>query len=376
MIKLAVVGCGNMAKSHAQRFIALKDRVEITAVVDTDIGRAKAMASYLDNPRVETNYEAVLGGVDALLLVLPHQLHHGVTKKCLEAGKHVLLEKPMANTEAECLDLIAIAKRTDRKFMIAYPMRYHPMVVKLKQLLDEGVYGQVFQVSIWTEQFTRYPKDHWASAASTLGGGQLFSHGCHYIDLLLWMLGRPKHGCHIGTNLGTPWMEREGSSHAVLKFENGALGHHFGTWGARGTKLRYSIHAQCTGGMLEADFATGQLILHRHPDTDVWPIDVDAVHDDHREFDSTDATKDVLYESGLLKQTDKELLHFIDCIEQGRQPDTDGESALEGLRVIWKLYAAETAGVMADLSDLSMPVPHGSSDISTDVKVIRRAVAR
>lgn len=63
----------------------------------------------------------------------------------------------------------------------------------------------------------------------------------------------------------------------------------------------------------------------------------------------------VLHDFGPGKQTDKEILHFVDCVERGRRPDTDGESALEGLRVIWKLYEAENAGVVADLRDLGVP---------------------
>ncbi|MCC6681126.1 MAG: Gfo/Idh/MocA family oxidoreductase [Phycisphaeraceae bacterium] len=371
---MALVGCGGMAKSHAQRFAAVKGRVSIAAVVDTDLSRALAVAKHLDQPQVSTDYKTVLDGVDAVLLVLPHHLHHVVAKTCMEAGKHVLLEKPMANSESECLDLIATAKRMKRTLMIAYPMRYHPMVVKFKQLLDEKAYGQVFQVSIWTEQFTRYPADHWASSASTLGGGQLFSHGCHYIDLLLWMLGRPTQGCHVGTNFGTPWMELEGTSHIYLKFESGALGYHFGTWGARGTKLRYAIHAHCTGGMLEADFATGQIVLYRDRGTDVLPTECEI---DHREFDAGKSTRTVLHDFGTGKHTDKEILHFVDCIEQGRQPDTNGESALAGLRVIWKLYEAERAGVVADLHELDgkprrkgvVPAPVGAGTTNENLRI-------
>lgn len=349
MVKLAIIGCGGMANAHAERFAAVADRMDIAAVVDIDIAKAQAVAAYLDDPIVSADYTEVLDAVDAVFLVLPHHLHHPIAKACLEAGKHVLVEKPLANTEEECLDLIDTAMRVNRTLMVAYPMRYHPMVVKLKELIDAKTYGDVFQISMWTEQYTRYNKDHWAMSAKTLGGGQLFSHGCHYIDLLIWMLGQPVHGCHMGTNYGTPWMEWEGSSHVVMKFSSGALGHHFATWGAGGTKLRYSFHVHCTGGMLEAEFASGELVLYRSLGTDVRPVTGEEVH---RQFDPSSAQRTVLHAFGSGKQTDKEMIHFADCVENGVQPDTDGTSALEGLRVIWKLYEAERAGVMADLQDL------------------------
>ena len=115
-------------------------------------------------------------------------------------------------------------------------------------------------MSIWTEQLTQFGPDHWRSSAKNLGGGEFMSHGCHYVDILLWFLGRPVRGVHLGTNFGTPWMEKDGTSNAVIEFEGGQLGYHFGTWGARGTKLGYSFQAHCTEGMLEIDFQSGKLI--------------------------------------------------------------------------------------------------------------------
>jgi len=126
-------------------------------------------------------------------------------------------------------------------------MRCHPVAVRLKELVDARAYGDLFQLAVWTEQHTHYPPGHWALEAAKLGGGQLFSHGCYYINLLLWFLGDPVEGTHVGTNYGTPWMEREGTSNVAIRFASGALGYHFGTWGARGTRLGYSFHALLAG---------------------------------------------------------------------------------------------------------------------------------
>ncbi|MBT5828959.1 MAG: Gfo/Idh/MocA family oxidoreductase, partial [Candidatus Latescibacteria bacterium] len=267
-IKLAMVGCGGMGGTHMRRFQTLRERVELTAAVDVVREKAEAVTDQFPGATVATDFHEVLDDVDAVLLALPHHLHFSVAQACLEAGKHVLLEKPMANYEVACKELIQTAEAKKRVLMIAYCMRFHPLVMRMKELLDQKTYGDVFQVSIWTEQLTRYPEDHWASSKERLGGGQLFSHGCHYIDLLLWFLGRPIKGMHMGTNLGTPWMEREGTSNVTLEFENGRLGYHFGTWGARGSRLRYAIHAHCTEGMIEADITNGRLVyIHRGEET-------------------------------------------------------------------------------------------------------------
>ena len=332
-----------MARSHASRFEDVLDRIEITAVVDADHERAQGVSELLNGvPVAETNYRNIYDLVDAVLVVVPHHLHHAVSMDCLRAGKHVLVEKPMALTESECVEMIVESKKQDRVLMVAYCMRFHPLVVKMKELLDSKAYGEVFQLSIWTEQLTERDAGHWSRSAATLGGGQFFSHGCHYIDLLLWMLGRPVRGNHYGTNRGTPWMEREGTSNVTIEFENGVLGYHFGTWGARGTRLKYSFHAHCENGMLEIALREGQLIAHTRAEE----------HDSGKLV--ARQQEEVLLEVEHAKHTELEMAHFIDCIERGERPLTDGPGSLEGLQVIWKLYEAEENNAVADLSDLGL----------------------
>ena len=327
--RLAIIGCGGMEGTHAGGLDLLADRLDIVATVDPVIERAEAAAARFPGARAVAKHTEILDEIDAALVVTPHHTHFEIGTDLLDAGKHVLMEKPLALSEAECLDLIHRAERVDRVLMVAYPMRFHPLVVELKRLLDTHQIGEVFQISIWTEQRTQYAEGHWAHSAATLGGGQLFSHGCHYIDLLLWFLGDPVRGTHLGTRRGTPWLEGEGTSNVSLEFANGALGYHFGTWGARGTKLGYSIHAHGTEGMLEADLRAGELRMHTRSGVET--------------LTRTDPQQ---------KYVDRELGQFLDCLEQRRPVPTDGPTSLQGLRVIWRLYQAEREHVVADLSGL------------------------
>ncbi len=343
-LKMGIIGCGGMAKNHAANFAGTGDRIEVTALVDLDLERAAKVAAYFPGkPVVATDYRTVLDLVDAVMLVLPHHLHHPVGVACLNAGKHVLCEKPLANTEQECLEMIAAARQSRRVLMVAYCMRFDPLLLKFKECLDKKLLGECFQLSIWTEQHTEYAPGHWAHAAKTVGGGQLFSHGCHYIDLMLWIMGRPLWGSHIGTNLGTPWMEREGTSNVSIEFEGGKLGYHFGTWGARGSKLKYSFQAHCEKGLLEWERHARQIRAY----TD------GTVH-----IPGTDAGQKVTViadeEKMVMKHTAAETAHFADCIERGLKPLTDPVSSLEGLRVIWKLYEAEDRHELADLRGLGL----------------------
>ena len=338
--KLAVIGCGGMAKSHAGRLEPIYDRLEVTALVDLDQSRAEAVSELLPNhPPCFTDYHDALDLCDVVLQVLPHHLHAPVTIDCLNAGKHVLAEKPLANSEEECLAMIEAAKRNRRTLMVAYCMRFHPLLVEMKRLIETETYGKCFQLSIWTEQHTEREPSNWMCRAETLGGGQLFSHGCHYIDLMLWMMGNPVSGCHAGSNFCTPWMEREGTSNVVIRFENGAMGYHFGTWGAMGTRHGYAFHAHCEKGMLEADIRGGKLYLHHQ----MMP---------HTPGEAENAKTTLLLEAPSAKPTTEEMIHFLDCVESGRVPATGPEESLQGLRVIWKLYEAEEQGKLADLRGL------------------------
>jgi predicted dehydrogenase len=333
MIKLALIGCGGISQAHAARFEKNADGMRVTATVDIMEERARQAAQVVGATNAVTDFRQILDDVDAVLIATPHHLHHPIGLACIAAGKHVLMEKPLANTEQECIELIEASERQGTVLMVAYCMRYHPLVVRLKAAIDEKLYGDTFHVSIWTEQFTRRDGDaaEWHHRSATLGGGQLFSHGCHYIDILLWYLGDPLEGTHTGTNFGTPWMEREGTSDVALKFASGATAYHGGTWGAQGSRLKYAFHAQGTEGCLEANFQTGNLTAIRGSDEKV-----------------------LFTAEGNSKNVENEMAHFLDCIERNERPQTDGPSSLQGLRVIWRLYEAEEKRVVADLRGLGL----------------------
>ncbi len=345
-IRLGLIGCGGMMKNHAKGINECGGEVEITAVCDIIKERAEDVASVLNNPYVTTDYKTMVDHVDAVLVVLPHDLHYECGVFFARNHKHILMEKPLCNTEEECLRLIEVCEEEKVVLMCAYPVRYWPGIVKLKELVDSGEYGKVIQMSVWTEQLTKPTELEW-TATARLGGGQLFSHGCHYIDLMLWFLGEPVSGAHFGTRVGTPWLMREGTSAAVIKFASGALGYHGATWGARGSRLCYDFQVQTEKGLLDYNRNAGEIRLYdkhaeHRPDeerneqceTVLWSVDMDA--------------------NPKSKNTQFEILHFVDCIKTGKKPLTDARGSLQSLRVIWKLYEAEKNGTVADLRGLGL----------------------
>ena len=343
--KLILIGCGGMAKNHVSRFENLEDRLEVVAVVDIDTAKAQAVSDLLPNhPPVFADYREALPLGDLVLQCLPHHLHAECTIACLDAGKHVLAEKPLANSKAECLAMMEAAKRNNRVLMTAYCMRFHPILREMRRLIKEKVYGECFQLSIWTEQLTIREDAAWLHDRKLLGGGQLFSHGCHYIDLMLWMMGKPVRGTHIGTNFCTPWMDREGTSNVCLEFENGALGYHFGTWGAKGTRMGYSFQAHCEKGLIDFKLQENKLLLRGNISEHI-----PGTPEDCKEY--------VLLDLGERtgKPTVEEMRHFLDCVETGKTPETSSKESIAGLEVIWELYQAEDEHRLADFTNIEFP---------------------
>ena len=104
-----------MAEQHAQRFTELSDRVSLTAAVDIEIERAASIAASIQGLyRAANDYRAILDDVDAVLIALPHHFHYPSAQSFLEADEHVLLERPMANRQDRCINLIDTAKRSGR----------------------------------------------------------------------------------------------------------------------------------------------------------------------------------------------------------------------------------------------------------------------
>ncbi len=351
--RLGLIGCGGMMRSHVNGVNQLPE-VAIVAVCDIIEEKARVVAESLEGDtdvKVFTNYRDMVDEVDGVLIALPHNLHFPCGMYFALNKKHVLMEKPLCNSEEECLRLIRTCDEMGVTLMCAYPVPYWPGIVEFKKIIDSGKYGKPFMFSVWTEQLTGSTDNYngmlnaenpWGRTTD-LGGGQLFSHGCHYIDLMLWIMGNPLYGSHVGTNVGTPWMLREGTSAVVIKFENGAVGYHGATWGARGTRQGYDFQMQMEGGMLEYDRHAGEIRIYNK----------NAPHLPGE--DTERPTYTVLWKAPLTgKDTQHEIRHFVECATTGKKPDTDGRRALQGLRVIWKLYNAEDNNMIADLRGLGL----------------------
>jgi predicted dehydrogenase len=168
------------------------------------------------------------------------------------------------------------------------------------------------------------PPTSWFSRKETLGGGVLFSHGCHYIDILLWLLGKPKRVQSMGTRVGTDWLEGEGTAHSTIEFESGALGHLVSSWGTKvaAPPAKFQIH-------------TTQAVISLS--NDMWSVEV-ITKEGGREtlYERPEHIKPVPGGNVLY-----EVNHFLDSIANDTTPETDGNDAMISHRTIWAMYEAE-----------------------------------
>ncbi len=319
-VRTAVVGL-NMGLAHAHAY-ARAQHSELKYVVDLDEEKAAKTADEL-GCKYATDWESILDEIDAVSICTPHHLHYPQAMKAISEGKHVLVEKPLANSEQECLELIEAADENNVKLMVAYVVRYLPAVRKLKEAIDSGKYGEPIHAQGWVNAFLPPMPNTWFARKETLGGGVLFSHGCHYIDILVWLFGEPKEVFQLGTRNGTDWLEGEGTSHSTIKFANGVLGSLSCSWGTKIGRppAKYQIHM--TEGLLilsnnmwevEAITSEGSEILYKpSPDAEQWP------------------GRNVSYE----------IDHFLDSIVYDKTPETDGRDAMLSHRVIWSMYESK-----------------------------------
>jgi predicted dehydrogenase len=315
-IRAAVVGLGK-GLTHAEAF-HLSEHAELCWVVDLDENKAKEAAKQY-NCNYSTDWLSVLDDVDAVSLCTPHHLHGPQALHAIRAGKHVILDKPLANSEAECLELIRTADEKGVTLMVGYILRFLPAVRKLKEIVDSGKFGQPINLSLWAKIYWPPAPDAWFSSKKMLGGGVLFAQGCHYMDIIIWLMGYPVQLNGLGTRNGTDWLEGEGTSHSIMRFSNGALGHLLMSWGMKYKETSRKLEINTTDALLSLDPKMEK---------------IEAITQNGRE---------VLFDASKLPpptcKAQDEIGHFLDCIRHGWKPETDGRESIQSLKAIWSTYA-------------------------------------
>ena len=224
MIGIGIIGSGAIANSHADAFLEFPDRCEVRAVCDLYVDKAQSLIDKkgMKNARAYKDIDEVLSqkGIDAISICLPPASHADITVKALNAGKHVLVEKPMATSLAECDAMIAAAEKSGKVPSPVAQNRFKTPNARVKTMLKEGAAGKVLFAavnSLWWRG-SNYHDIWWRGTWDNECGGCVTGHAVHHIDLLLWMLGKPERVTAIITNVGHDNSECEDLGLAILEY--------------------------------------------------------------------------------------------------------------------------------------------------------------
>lgn len=187
-MKVGIIGCGVIGRKRA---LTLEDH-ELVIAVDTSLERAKELTQMKKCLSVSSNYEDAINNdeIDLILVSTTNEFLAKITLAAVTAGKHVLVEKPAGRTPEELIPIIDMAKRNNCFVKVGFNHRYHPALLKAKQLVDSGAIGRLMFIRGRYGHGGRlgYEKE-WRAIPEKSGGGELIDQGVHLIDLSRWFLG-------------------------------------------------------------------------------------------------------------------------------------------------------------------------------------------
>lgn len=191
--KIGIIGCGGIAnQKHLPALSNAKDRVDIVAFCDIIVERAEKAASEYGAPgaKVYVDYRELLADaqVEVVHVLTPNVSHCEISVNALEAGKHVLCEKPMAATVGDAEKMMEAYRKSGKLFTIGYQNRFRPDSMTLKQLCDDGELGEVYFAQAHALRRRGVPTWGVFTDKSLQGGGPLIDIGTHSLDLALWFM--------------------------------------------------------------------------------------------------------------------------------------------------------------------------------------------
>src|SRR5690349_3817237 len=192
-LRVGVIGAG-VGALHLAAYAQIPE-VEISALAGLDDDRVRTVAAEYKVPRTYREYEQLLAApdVDAVSICLPNVLHAPVSIAALQAGKHVLVEKPLARTPAEGRAMMAAAHETGRILMVSFDKRYRGDVQWLKQYVDSGALGRIYYAKAHWMRRSGIPRlGSWFVSKEQAGGGPLIDLGVHVLDMALYLMGEPQ----------------------------------------------------------------------------------------------------------------------------------------------------------------------------------------
>ncbi|PMC34831.1 gfo/Idh/MocA family oxidoreductase [Bacillus sp. UMB0899] len=322
-IKVGVIGCGSIARRRHLIEFANNESVEIVAVCDIVETRAVEMAEKY-GAMAYTHYEEVLQleEVDVISVCLPNDLHAPVSIAALNAGKHVLCEKPMATSRKEAEEMIETAKRNNKTLMIAHNQRFVSSHQKAKQLIESGEIGKIYSFRTTfghpgPEKWSIDGRNSWFFDKKQAFIGALGDLGVHKSDLIRYLLGEVAEVSAFVETSAKEDTDIDDNAVAVLKMESGVIGTLTASWSyVTGGDNSTVIYAENAVLKLEDDPDHSLIVQYKNGEVVKYQLD---------KIQSNE-------EGG---QTNTHVIdHFIDAISNNKAPLITGEEGRKSLDVI------------------------------------------
>ncbi len=329
-VRIAVLGTGIIVTDFHMLTLQNNHRAEVVAAANLHPESLERLSRRFNIPRTYTDFGGLAQDpdVDAVVIGLPNYLHAPVTIQMLEAGKHVLCEKPMALSVAEAEAMVAASQRTGRKLMIAHMWRFDPEILWLKNVVASGQLGKVFKAkshAIWL--YEGPASGSWFVTPQFAGGGALADMGIHSIDTLRFVLGgaRP---IRVSASVGTHFqdIELDDTATVLLEFEGGIAGLIEAGW--------YHLYADGLEGYTQVFGTEGYARalpseLHTYVEG-VWSVTHPQMPKRKQQCDMP------MYQA--------QMDHFLDCILEDRLPSPGGTDGLWAMRVLEAAYRSAEIG--------------------------------
>ena len=321
MVRVGIIGLGGIATSHCDAISGL-DGVEVVAVADLfEEKRAEFMEKY-GIPRGYSSHTELLKDdeVVAVAVVLGHQLHHRLTVDACNAGKHVLVEKPMAISLPQCDDMVEAARANGVKLMVGLSQHFYSTSVKAKEILDSGELGPVVTAVSYMSKNWSGPSRRPQYRSRFHGGGMWLTNGVHVVDRLTWVMASQAVSVSAAIGTRAHYQAADDSATAFIRYKNGLGGVAVAVGFADGAP-NLECQVICANGTLRFNQhgADGKYV--RVGRGDRWedvPFE-DTPHEMHNEWKG-----------------------FVEAIESGIEPPAHGEY---GRHIMEILFAAEKSAI-------------------------------
>ncbi len=316
-VRVAAVGCGYWGPNVIRNLDAVEG-FDLCWICDTDARRLQPVAARYPSARTTTNVDDILDdpAIDAIYLATPVSTHYDLTRRALEGGKHVLIEKPLATTIDQAEELAELAEKQRRTLMVGHTFVFSPPVRKVKELIDAGGIGPIYYIETTRVNLGLFQKDV----------SVLWDLGPHDVSILnYWLNEVPTHVSARGRSFQGEALEDV--AFVTLEFPSGILAQVQLSWLAP-SKLRRTSVVGLQRMIVYDDLEPVEKVK-------VYDRGVDRQPASFGEFQLTYRSGDIL--SPRLDTTEPlflEAAHFLECIRTGRQPDTNPRSAVDVVRVI------------------------------------------